>query len=62
MTNQRYVTMWRKTGDLVLDWDVHVSEDLDEVSKVVKNLENQGVHQFSTYPIGKQISEFSSKY
>ena len=62
MSNQRYVTMWRKTGGSVLDWDVQVSESLLEAERVVENITAQGVHQYSTYPIGECVENLSSKY
>ncbi len=62
MTNQRYITMWRKTGENVLDWDFQVSENLDEVTRVVENIKKQGVLQYSTYPIGNKVFQHSCAF
>ena len=62
MTNQRYITMWRKTGENVLDWDFQVSENLDEVTRVVENIKKQGVLQYSTYTIGNKVFQHSCAF
>lgn len=57
---ERYVTMWRKTGDKLLEWDHYVSEDMGEVRRVTENLRKQGVWQWSTYSLGPKIGELSA--
>lgn len=61
MSKQRYITVWRKPEPNILDWDFYISEDRDEVSKVVANIIPQGVRQYTTYPIGDADAEFSGK-
>lgn len=59
---QRYITLWRKTGDKLLEWDNHVSESRDEAERVVKNITADGVHQYHTYQLGVFDPELSSRY
>lgn len=60
--NQRCVTLWRKADGNMLDWDFYVSESLEEAARVVANIREQGVLQYSTYPIGERVADMSSEY
>lgn len=57
--NERYITVWRE-ADAVFDWDFYVSESLSEASRAVANLVDQGVRQFTTYPINNAVKDLSS--
>lgn len=59
MTQGKYITVWRKPAPDFLEWDFHVSFHDDELPHVVRNLEKQGVRQFSTYPLSERMAEFS---
>lgn len=59
--SERYITMWRKTDD-VLDWDFHVSESRADAEQVVRNITRQGVHQYSTRQLGDKVEDLSSAY
>jgi hypothetical protein len=59
LVEQRFITLWRKTGEQCLDWDFHVSDFADEVPCVILNLKAQGVRQFSTYCLGEKVAEHS---
>ncbi len=59
----RYIVLWRKAPpDNVLDWDQAFCFDLDEVKQVVKNITDQGVHQYRTIALGGKVTELSSEY
>ena len=62
MKHQRYITIWRKPAPNILDWDHHISEDIEEVGRVVANLKQQGIRQYSTRPIGERVAEHSSEF
>lgn len=56
---ERYITCWRKTGDKVLEWDHHVSEDAEEAARCVANLLKQDVIQYATYHLGAPVPELT---
>lgn len=60
--DERYITLWRKTSERVLDWDFHTSESLGEAETVVTNLKAQGVIQFSTHSLGSKVDALSSEF
>jgi len=57
----KYITLWRKV-DEVLEWDFHTSLDIETARRVVKNLQGQGVKQYSTFPIGERVNELSATF
>ena len=57
----RSITLWRKVDD-VFEWDFHISITLGDAETVVKNLKDQGVKQYTTYPIGDSVVELSSTF
>lgn len=59
---QRYVILWRKTGEQCLDWDSYLAMDYDEAQQVIKNITAQGVIQYHTYPVGDMVPELSSAF
>jgi hypothetical protein len=59
---QRYITLFRKPAPNQLDWDFYISEDADEMRRVVANIADQGIHQYSTYSLGDRIVDRSSVY
>lgn len=62
ITSQRYIVLWRKTGEQCLDWDSYLALHYDEAKEVIKNITAQGVRQYHTYPIGEMVPELSSSY
>ena len=60
--NERYITTWHKPWPNIFEWDYHVSEDLQEVARVVANLKEQGVHQYNTWKLGGEVVEHSTAY
>ena len=60
MLTERYITLWRKAGEQCLDWDHHVSFELEDAKRVVESLKKQGVWQYSTASLGDDIPELSS--
>lgn len=59
---QRYVTTWRKPAPDQFDWDFYVSDSLEQATKVVANILEEGVHQYHTWPIGEMVTDLSSEY
>lgn len=58
----RYITLWRMTGENCLDWDFHVSEDIEELRRANQNLVNQSVLQISNYHLGERIDAIGDLY
>jgi hypothetical protein len=59
----KYITAWRRAPpDNVLDWDFHVSMNIEDAAIVVKNIKARGVHQYFTYALGDKITDLSSEY
>lgn len=60
---QRHVIFWRKTlPDHILDWDYRTIEPYEDIKTYVRNLKDQGVHQYAVYKLGEKLEEHSSKY
>lgn len=59
---QRYVVTWRKPAPDQFDWDHDFCDSIQQVEKIVAILLKDGVHQYSTYPIGDRDPIFSSSY
>ena len=59
---QRYLVTWRKPAPDFLDHDYYICEDLREVDKLIKNIKEQGVHQYNTFILGGRLVSKSSTY
>ncbi len=60
---KRYITTWRKPPpENILEWNHHVSEDIEEAKRVVENIKKTGVHQYHTYELGDMLPDLSSTY
>lgn len=57
MNGDRYITLWRKTGEQCLDWDFHISENTHEMQATHLNLAKRGIRTFSTYQLGPLVAE-----
>ena len=55
----RCITTWRRK-DRPLDSDYYVSENEDEARRVVHNLEQQGIREYRTFPLGDRLDHLSS--
>ncbi len=58
---KRLITLYRKPAPDMLDWDFHITEPHEDVSRVIDHLVQQGVWQYSTWEIGaEELPEFSA--
>ena len=54
-----HIITWRKPAPDFLDWDHAAAFSLDEAKRVVENIKAQGVKQWHTFEVSRQIDELS---
>lgn len=60
MINGKYIILWCKPSQI--EWDFYIHDQYDILSNIIKNLKDQGVHQYHTYYLGSKLIDFSSEY